>query len=954
MQTHHNRLRAYAYTLVTTAIVLIFALAEWGAEKFVADRSRAAGAALEAAIVLAAALVFRPVHQRVERAVDLAFYKKKHQALAALAKFRRDLSSFDSIEQLVRRVIEAVEQHLEAHACAVYLRREVFRAEASSFDVAAGDIELDDPLVIRLRSSSAPALPPQLNSAARGTHAFPMIAAGDLIGFLLVHCRYGDYDPQEAQMLSGLAQDLAVALVALDPRLRPRRAAAPGNIPSDVPVLIGREREMDELPAALSQSRLVTLTGVGGVGKTCIALHCAAQLAARHEDGAWFVNLAPISDGNLVAPTILGALGAARGDESGDISQLIEYLQPRDLLLVIDNCEQIIEDAAAVIAAIRARCPRVTLLATSREMLHLEGEQVYRLGPLRPESGIELFDRRAAAVSPQFDAERSADTVRTICDRVDGIPLAIELAAARARTLSPADILEHLNTRFRLLTSSARTAQPKQQTLAATIEWSYGLLTPEEQSLFCRLAVFRGSFSLAAAAAVCAQNATCDEFHVLDVLTSLSDKSLLTVALALMTRYRFLESIREFAVQKALEQRAEQIAQQQHAGYFAALAAQAYHEFDTRLPDGWLARLAPDLDNFRAALVFTLEGPGDRCAGAQLAADCGPMFLRLQLLTEGLRWCAAARVVPDLSPATAARIEYVAAMMHNNLGAYPQALACAQRAVAYYESSPDERGLVRALSQVAQHYAHAKRYEEAEQPAQTAILRARQLGDARILISVLRRCASSLPPKDIERARELFAEALQAARSSRDREEVHLVLVRWGTAEAVAGHLERAVELVTQALAQPDRSTALYLEMNVALWDTALERLEEAEPHALQALSLALEEQHLLGIAFATACVAPIHAKHDPREAAMLLGYAKARLRDLQWNIERDEETALENITKSIERDLRPGELPELLEIGAAFNQEQALEMLAPTLAGSGESHDAAIAAGNRVGTLLI
>lgn len=947
-----RRLRAYAFTLVTTAVVLMFALAEWAAEKYVADRSRTAGVALEVAIVLIAAVVFRPVHQRVEAAVERAFYKRKHEALAALAKFRRELSSFNDLQQLLRRVIEAVEQYLEAHACAVYLRRERYHAEASSFEVAAGDIDVDDPLVIRLRSTSAPAQPPLLNSSVQGTHAFPMTAAGDLVGILVVHCRHGDYDVEEAQMLTGLAQDLAVAVAALDPRLRAAKTH-PNNIPADLPLLVGRDREMGEVKAALSQSRLVTLTGSGGVGKTCIALHCAAGAVAQHEDGAWFVNLAPILDGNLIAGTMLSALRAGAAEQGGDLDGLLEHLRSRNALLVIDNCEQIVGDVASVIAKIRATCPEVTILATSRETFHLEGEQVYRLGPLRSEAGAELFCRRAAAVLPEFDPQASAADVSRICERLDGIPLAIELAAARVRTLSASEILEHLDARFRLLTSGARGAMPRQQTLAATIEWSYGLLTAEEQSLFLRLAAFRGSFALAAAAAVCAQGGTCDEFHVLDVLTSLADKSLVIVTLGLTTRYRLLETIREFAAQKALEQRAAAIAQQQHAAYFAALAAHAYHEFDTRLPQGWLDRLAPDLDNFRAALVFTLEGPGDRHVGAQLAADCGPMFLRLGLLAEGLRWCDAARNVGDLSPGTAGRIEYVAAMMHHNLGSSALALACAQRAADYYDSSSDERGVVRALSQVAQQLADAKRFEEAAVPAERAIRRARELGDPRILISVLRRCASSLPPQEIERARALFGEALDAARRSSDQEESHLLLVGCARSEAAAGFLARAVELTTEALGSADRTSRLYLETNIALWCLALGRSREARPHAREALKSAVEMQHPLGIAFGITYLAPFHAARNAEEAAMLLGYGKTRLRELNWNVERDEKAALENVASIIKTELHGADFADLVFRGGSLTQEQALGMLEPTLTGGWESHDAAIGAGDRVGTLL-
>src|SRR5579872_753024 len=946
-----RRFQAYAYTLVTSAIVMVFALAEWVTERFVSDHSRVASTAIEILIVLVAALLFRPVHKRVETAVENAFTKRKREALAALTKFRRELGSFNDVNQLLRRVIEAIEQHLEARACAVYLRRETFRAEASSFDAAAGDLDLDDPLVIRLRSSGAPAQPPHLKSAAFGTHAFPITAAGDLVGILLVHARHGDYDDEELQMLTGLAQDLASALIALDMKLRPKTARVPNNIPADLPALVGRDRELAEIEAALSQSRLVTITVPAGVGKSCIALKCAADAIPSRENGAWFINLAPIEDGTLVAATMLSTLGAdVEGDS--DVERVVDYLRERDMVLVIDNCEHVISDVAAIVARIRESCSSVTVLATSRELLHLNGEQVYRLGSLRPEAAAELFAERAAAVSSAFDMQRSAQVVRAICDHLDGIPLAIELAAARVRALSVDDIFGRLHERFRLLTSSARTASPRQQTLAATIEWSYDLLVAEEQSLFRRLSVFRGSFTLAAAAAVCGGD-VCDEFHVLDVLTSLVDKSLLTFTLALTTRYRLLETISTFASQRAVEQQAAEIAQRQHAAYFAGVAAHAYHEFDTQLPEGWLERLAPDVDNFRAALAWTLEGAGDRRTGAQFAADCGPMFLRMQLLSEGLRWCALARDVPGLSPATAGRIDYVASMLHNNAGDHASALACAERSVSFYERSDDERGLIRALSQIAQQYARAKRFDDAQVPSAEAIRRARSLGEPRVLIAVLRRCAYSLPPERIEEARVYFSEALEAARAVHEPEEAYMVLEWWAAREASAGDLERALELATQGI-QYGAHDRLVLEGQITGWALALNRLDEAFPHARQTLELAIDSPDPLSRLLSIAYWSPFQAAKDIEEAALLFGYASARINQLVPELDADDRLALENAERAITEKISSDRFEELKRQGAALTEDSTLSILRAALALDGEREDAAIGARHRVITLLI
>jgi predicted ATPase len=945
-----RRAHVYAYAAVTTGIVLLLALAEWGTEKLVSDRSRAASTTIEICIVLAGALVFRPIHQRIEAAVEAGFHRRKHHALAALAKFRRELTSFSDPNQLLRRVIEAVDHHLETCASAVYLRRDTFAAAASSYDVSAADLAPNDPLLVRLRSSGAPAKPPQLKSLALGTHAFPMTIGGELVGFLSVDADHSDYDKEEAQMLSGLAEDLAGALVKLDPRLRPQTARAPNNLPANLAPLIGREREQAEISAVLAQSHLVTVTGSGGVGKTRIALKCAADTIERYEHGVWFIDLSPISSASLLVATLLATLDAGPAEGGGEMARLLEYLQPRELLLIIDNCEHMIADVASLVMRIRSTCPRVSILATSRELLHAEGEQVYRLGPLSAKAAVELFATRAAAVSPQFDPGAQGAIIHDICARLDGVPLAIELAAARARSLSPEEILQRLDERFRLLTSGSHTAVGRQQTLAATIEWSYELLTPKEQSLFERLAAFRGSFSLAAASAVCGDGDACDEFAVLDLLTSLADKSLLTVTLALTTRYRFLETIRAFAAAKAVEHQATTIASQQHAGYFAALAGHAYFEFDSRLPPGWLERLAPEIDNLRAALRWTLEGPGDRRAGAQLAADCGPIFLRMGLLGEGLGWCECARRVPSPAPATAARIEYVTSMMQNNLGRNDAALASAQHAVTLYRASPDARGLVRALSQEAQLFAKTHRFEEAQAPAEEAIREARALNEPRVLAGVLRRCASSLPSSQIERARTLFDEALTVARSSQDRDEVCRVLEWWAARESG----ERAIQLATQALACADDNVRPYLEVSIAGYALADGRLDIVEPHARAALVLTLETNHPLLRALAIAYWTPFLAQRLPQEAAMLFGYASAELRSLRWTGEDDDRRALQTASQIV-AELQPeSDFEALVSRGAGLRHEEALAMLTPVLAGSDAArHSPSLDAGNGVGTLL-
>lgn len=717
------------------------------------------------------------------------------------------------------------------------------------------------------------------------------------------------------------------------------------NLPFELTPLVGREDDLASLTGLLQESRLVTVVGVGGVGKTRLARAAGSALLARYSDGVWFVDLASIRDDDLVANAIAEVVQSRESSGQSLEDALVRALQLRSLLLIMDNCEHVIDGAAQLVERILSACAQVRVLATSREALRIAGEEVVHLSSLSEESAVELFTQRARAVNKSFtlaDVDGSAKAVRGICKQLDGIPLALELAAAHARALNASAILERLGERFRLLTTGSRTALPRQQTLSATIEWSYDLLAAYHQLLFTRLCAFRGSFSLSAAAAVCGREEASDELQTSDALTALADKSLLVVRAGPETRYRLLETIREFAAQKSIEKSEVGDVAQRHAGYFAMLATRAYDEFDSRLPEGWLDRLAPDIDNFRAALEWTLDGAGDRAAGAQIAADCGPIFLRLLLLGEGLEWCERARSVPGIAPATAGRVEYVASMLHTNLAETERAIVCAERAVSFYRESLDERGLVRALSQVAQLYSRARRFDDAAIPAAEAIRRARELAEPRVLVGVLRRCAYSLPPENIEEARGRFSEALDVARSASDAEEICLVLEWWADREAFVGSYERAIELASSGLESADRGREMFLHSHIASWALALGTLSAAEPHARRALVLATEARHAHVRALSIVHCSPFFAKEDPEAAAMLLGYAMERLENLGYQRQADDEMATKTITIAIANRLEDRELAPLLQRGAGLSDEQVASLLVSALSRQPENSPAA------------
>ena len=389
----------------------------------------------------------------------------------------------------------------------------------------------------------------------------------------------------------------------------------PNNLPVQVTTFIGRERDLDELKAHLAEHRLVTLFGSGGVGKTRLAAQVGAELLERFPDGVWIADLAPITDPESVPSVIAQALGASLAQGLRDDPAIPLWLKTKQLLLILDNCEHLVQSIAVLADTIHRSCPTVHVLATSREALGVSGEKVLRLASLSVPAttknltvadalqfgSIALFADRASLVSQSFSLnEESAPIVADVCRRLDGIPLAIELAAARVKMLSVATLAQHLNERFKILTAGSRTAVPRQQTLRALIDWSYDLLTPQEQELFNRLAIFGGSFTLEAATHVCAGDGI-SEVDVFDMVASLADKSLVVVdTTGSQERSRLLESTRQYALEKlAASGEVERVAGR-HAEYYLGVAKKAERNFGTISLSEWLSSLEPEVENFRA------------------------------------------------------------------------------------------------------------------------------------------------------------------------------------------------------------------------------------------------------------------------------------------------------------------------------------------------------------------
>ena len=470
-----------------------------------------------------------------------------------------------------------------------------------------------------------------------------------------------------------LRDEIATGRFSPTPPTGPPQEEPPGagkhNLPAARTSFIGREREMVEVKRTLAMTRLLTLTGAGGSGKTRLALQVARSLISTYPDGVWLVELAPLSEGDLVAQEVARALEVPERPGRPLVDILVDALGNKELLLVVDNCEHLVEATAQLVDALLDSCPRLRVLATSREPLGVGGEILWQVPPLsvpaktggRPDEestveslmryeAVRLFVDRARLRLPTFQlTQENAWAVARVCRRLDGIPLAIELATARMGVLAVEQVAQRLELSLDVLKGLSRTATPRHQTLRATLDWSYNLLSEVEQAMLRRLSVFAGGWTLAAAEAVCS-GSVIEQEDVLDLLGGLVDKSLVVAGASTgcAVRYRMLEPIRQYAREKLEESGEAQYVQGRHTDFFFALAEEAEPELVGSQQNVWLERLEGEHDNLREALSWSLER-----GRADLALRLGAALWRFWhvrgYLSEGIRWME--RVLAGSEPA---------------------------------------------------------------------------------------------------------------------------------------------------------------------------------------------------------------------------------------------------------------------------------------------------------------
>ncbi len=523
------------------------------------------------------------------------------------------------------------------------------------------------------------------------------------------------------------------------PPLRLPERVAPQGLPLQLTSFVGRATQITDLTRILSENRLATLTGSGGSGKTRLAVEVASQIGAEFPDGTKYVDLAPITDPELVSVTTARLLGLPDQPGRSATEAVLRFIADRQMLLVLDNCEHLLDATAAFVVEVLGSCPGVTVFATSREPIGMTGEAIWRVSSLSiADEAVELFTDRARLVSPDFAVtDDNAATVAEICQRLDGMPLAIELAAARVRALSLSDILTGLQDRFRMLTGGVRTSVRRQQTLRASVDWSHALLTEVDRVLFRRLAVFQGGFDLDAAQAVVTDQHL-QRHQVFDEVALLVDKSLVVCEnTSGPTRYRLLETVRQYALEKLGESGEADAVRARHRDHYTDLAT-LLDQPSSAGRRQHVEQAESDIDNLRAAFTWSRDS-ADNERALQLASALQPFWLFRGRVLEGLSWLGGVLSDPsscpaDVTPTTYARAVADLALIAAVLGA-PGDLEVPERALAIAREGDDSALLLRTL--IACGYTAAFAAEVARPYLDEAAGLAREAGDKWRLSQIL-------------------------------------------------------------------------------------------------------------------------------------------------------------------------------------------------------------------------
>ena len=667
------------------------------------------------------------------------------------------------------------------------------------------------------------------------------------------------------------ALEITRANEASSPRVSQRH-----NLPPELTSFIGHEEDLDEYAALLRQTRLFTMTGIGGSGKSRLAIKLAERVLPSFSDGVWHVDLAPLLDAERVPLTVATTLGVREESDRPVVETLCGDLARRRLLLILDNCEHLAAACAALARQVISAAPGVHLLVTSREGLGVPGERAVTVRSLSfPPPGskrdvptvqaceaVRLFVDRAQLSVPKFElTDDIADVVAEICRRLDGIPLAIELAAARVKMLSVEEIRARLDDRFRLLTGSSRIALARQQTLLATIQWSYDHLAPEQRQLLREISVFAGGWTLEAAARVA--GGTPDEYTVLDLLTRLVDQSLVTIHRAEggTTRYSLLETVRQYAQERLNESGEGDATRNRHLAYYVALAEKAERELVGREQGVWLARLDPELENFLMLHAYCDHAEGGAQMGLRLVFS-----LRMYLRQRGLT-----------------------ALGHR----------ITMEALARVGAKDRDLLRCRALFAAGEHGYFMGRYGEASKNVETALAIARERKDEGMIaeaLPLLGYAALALGHRTM--AREHFHAAIAKSRQLANNLQLSRALNGLGELYRAEGDLEKAEPLYDEALAlsneRGDRGGIAVHLLNLAWTSISLGRNDQARGMLREGLAIVEEiGSKRVGVVYLDCATGLAGAVGDWERAARLHGATEALMEQMGYHREPSDATSL-------------------------------------------------------------
>jgi predicted ATPase/DNA-binding XRE family transcriptional regulator len=709
-------------------------------------------------------------------------------------------------------------------------------------------------------------------------------------------------------------------------------------LPIALTSFVGRHTELIEIAAMMRDRRMITLTGPGGIGKTRLAMQAATAFGARENAILCLVELAPVKDGSLVASAIASALGVREVPNRDLLETLCAHLKDKVTLLILDNCEHVIERAASVAKYLLQNCPTLRVLATSRERLRAAGEHAFRIGPLDASDAVALFVDRARAVAPRFALRaETGPVIEKICRSVDHVPLAIELVAAQLEAFSAEGLAAKLGNQLPLLNSGERTAEPRQQSMRRTIDWSYGLLSAPAQRAFEHLSIFAGGCTLDMATQVCAGEVAAER-DVPDLMKALIDRSILIVGLeGPLPRYRLLEPFRQYAREQLVARGEDRVAARRHAIACLKLSEWINEAVESEPVSIWLRRAFDEQHNMRAALDWSLRDRHDVLVGQQLTAKvaftCLPFSERRRWLTLSLD------AVTEKTPRrVVASLKVAKAFVTASLFDTNTSLDSADDAL---QSDRDLSALdiVRAKWARGHALVHLGRRAEAQQTLEEAVDKARRLGRrARCSLAVVLKHLASALENDLRLSRSYIDDALQIHRELGMSDAQPLTAL--SVCEARAGDLGMAIKHSLEALTvAPAGSYERLVALN---WHSRFllesEQWTDVEKVSRELLLLSREQNIDVQIAWtldllaAVSVLRPRDRSQSSRKlcanCAKVLGFVDARLRALHSFRDFIEQPQYERVIEKLSHELGRDALSELMFAGATLTEGQAVELV--------------------------